>query len=365
MSNGRLKLDDADFWTDPERTRPEVTLELRQSEFKGVILDGPRQVSLAERETCPLAGWWACDGYTDTVLKMRDSLTVFSLDQRSHKLRHGVPLCLGSVPKKAGGAKLSRAELERMTTREMFDFDLRGATDLPWKGGTQVVAAIVREHLSEVLTIELNATGAGGYEDPAVAEFLAAQEQGAIPNPPPVSPPAAPPLDEAEADSPEPIPNYREAEGSPEVPAEAGVALAAERVIVAKAGASAILRGSFRLPAAKQERKRPDPETEELPELGDAEATALVPIHLIVTGSADPNARVVTLRVPSTDEFDLEAEEVEVTGHFNVDLFAEQVITRLPQTYFVFVAAGSTISGPTPVAVVGEEALPYHEAASS
>ncbi len=364
MSNGRLKLDDADFWTDAERTRPEITLELRQSEFKGVILDGPREVSLAERETCPLAGWWACDGYTDSVLRMPDALTVFSLDQRSHKLRRGVPLCLGSRPKRADVPKLSRAELERMTTREMFGFDLRQAVDLPWKGGTQVVAAVVREHLSEVLTIELNASGAGGYDDPAVAEFLAAQEQGAIPNPPPVSPPAAAPANALEADPPEAIPNYREAEGSPEVPAEAGVALAAERVIVAKAGVSAVLRGSFRLPAAKQERKRPDPETEETPELGDAEATAIVPIHLIVTGSADPNARVMTLRVPSTDAFDLEAEAVEVTGHFNVDLFAEGVVTRFPQTYFIYVAAGSTISGPTPVAVLSEESLPYHEAAS-
>ena len=203
MSNGRLKLDDADFWTDAERTRPEITLELRQSEFKGVILDGPREVSLAERETCPLAGWWACDGYTDSVLRMPDALTVFSLDQRSHKLRRGVPLCLGSRPKRADVPKLSRAELERMTTREMFGFDLRQAVDLPWKGGTQVVAAVVREHLSEVLTIELNASGAGGYDDPAVAEFLAAQEQGAIPNPPPVSPPAAAPANALEAGPPE------------------------------------------------------------------------------------------------------------------------------------------------------------------
>ena len=68
--------------------------------------------------------------------------------------------------------------------------------------------------------------------------------------------------------------------------------------------------------------------------------------------------------VVSTDAFDLEAEAVEVTGHFNVDLFAEGVVTRFPQTYFIYVAAGSTISGPTPVAVLSEESLPYHEAAS-
>ena len=118
------------------------------------------------------------------------------------------------------------------------------------------------------------------------------------------------------------------------------------------------------MPAAKQERKRPDPDTGETPELGDAEATAVLPLHLIVTGSVDPFVRVITLRVPSTDEFELDAEEVEVTGHFNVDLFAEGIVTRLPQTCFIYVAAGSTISGPTPVAVLSEEALPYHEAAS-
>jgi hypothetical protein len=349
MSNGSLQISDAGFWTDPFAARGEAETKAFQGGFEyGVLLDAPTQVSTNERTTLPLAGLWSRTEEVAQSLSLGSHGVAIAIDTRTNQARVGMPFPpqLKSAPPPDDPSLARYVDL-----LDCFQADLLEGMDLPWRPATYRVAIGAREFLSNVVSVEL--TASGGYEDPAVAAFLEEQRASVIPTPDPVFPAAT----EAEGED-EALPNYEAHDASPEVPTDPGVVLSAERVIVAGEGVRSTLRGSFRLAALPQERVRPDDDGER-PDVGDAKATAVVTINLVSCGSESAVPRLVTLRVPSYDEVDVDAEEAVVTGHFNLELFEAGVVRRQPQTYFVTVAAGGQISGPTPIAVLAEESLPF------
>jgi len=97
-----------------------------------------------------------------------------------------------------------------------------------------VITVLLREHASNRVRVELG-NKAGGYHDEEVEKFLAAEREKAAA--PPVSPKPG-----------KPVPSYVAIDGSPAIPDEVGITLAADRVVVGSPGARSILRGAFRLP---------------------------------------------------------------------------------------------------------------------
>lgn len=167
------------------------------------------------------------------------------------------------------------------TTVNMFAFDLRQVLGLTWEASRYSVAVLLREFVSNAVTIDLG-KDATEYEDPAVATFLAEQREQAVPPPPP----EVFPIPHARPEKGEP-PHYEPVSGMP-VPDAPGIIIQAPRVVVAKAGGKCILQGSYRLPIARRHRVEPRGTSVTAPVVGDSRARAVVPIHLVVTGSDLP-----------------------------------------------------------------------------
>jgi hypothetical protein len=297
VTNGRLRLSDDDFWTDPMRTRAELSRELDE---RGIILDAPRAVPLATRATCPVAGLWLRDGLVEAGLSFNDAAIVVAAERDGDGLLVGRPLA-GDQPMKRPATKASPKALAKMSLASGFAFELR-ALGLPWRPGRWTVALLAREHASNQVEVALEPA----YHDPAVAEFLARRR--------------------AEVAPPSPTPGVvLDPTDAPPVPEGVGVALAVERVVVE--GEPRVLRGAVRLPAPP--------------------AHGVATVHLVSTGSELPEPRVVTLRVPARG----------ATARFAVDLASLPDAPRVPMTHFIYGVAGGHISTATTMAIVPAAAL--------
>jgi hypothetical protein len=102
-----------------------------------------------------------------------------------------------------------------------------------------------------------------------------------------------------------------------------------------------------------------------MPDVGDAEARAVVPISFLVTSSDAPGPWVLALKVPSRDTVKLAPdarpppdEEVGVvTGYFSLDLLRHPDMPRRARTYYVSAFGGACVCGPFTVSLVTEQML--------
>jgi hypothetical protein len=106
---------------------------------------------------------------------------------------------------------------------------------------------------------------------------------------------------------------------------------------------------------ARRYRVEPRVEGEPTPDVGDPQAKAVIPIHLVVTGSDIPGPWVLALRVPVHQP--LSPHPAEAEGHFTVDLFQIPQFPRTPMTYFITALSGEAVSRPAPIAIVSEQMI--------
>ena len=349
-----LNLSADDYWGDFTRAADaEFDKFVEENDFVGLRVDAPAQVPIDRRESFPVVGYYVRTVREDVQVDPEQQLLVAALDLTNHRLHAALALDTGKTRAPAG--PLADLDPGDGVTYSPFSADLRRQLDLPWEKRKYLVALAIREHLSNPVRVELAASPLA-YRDPAVEEFLAEQRKKAPFVPPlPVSPEAKPELGVT----------YQRISRSPEVPKEPGIALAVDRVAVARRGSSCLCFGSFRLPVTVGELVRPDPSTGARPEVGDPEARCIVPITLLITGSNVPGPWLVELRVPSYDAVTLpkggapppEEEVGVVTGHFALDLFQHPGMPRSAMTYFISAFGGATVNGPFQVAVVTEKML--------
>lgn len=350
---GPLQLTDVDFWEQPRRTEEAVHERLIEEEFVGAIIDAPARLPLARRTTLPVVGVHAAR--LREGVSLGDALIATAVRAEDHEVRVARAFTpAGRVPEDPDAPDPGE-------TRSLFTFqvDLRARLGLPWEPGTWHVGFLLRERATNRVTVKLEAAG-GGYTDPVAAKFLAAKRRPRYPQP--ISPAQGAPL-----------PSYVARPDSPPIPDAPGIALAVDRLVKDREGATAVLRGSFRLPLLEREVVKPkDPSdsaaVEALPEEqrpralregaawqdpGDPEATAVVPITLVVTGAHRPGPTVLDLQVPSFDAVDPGAKAPVVTGHFALDLRESLGWDRLAdQTSFIYALSGAALAGPAAIAVV-------------
>jgi len=164
---------------------------------------------------------------------------------------------------------------------------------------------------------------------------------------------------------------YRPRMDSPPPPAETGIVLAVDRVArvgvapvaIDGPGKTCMLRGSFCLPLRPRDGVRPLPgpagsqaEQQALADgwvdVGDATATAVVPITLLLTGDKDADPILVPLSAAIYGS----VEGPFAQGQFAIDLF--RAVPDLPiQTYAVWAMSRSIISDPALVDIVTEDTL--------
>jgi hypothetical protein len=169
-----------------------------------------------------------------------------------------------------------------------------------------------------------------GYEDPAVDDFLREYRARRLAPPMPYPEPAEPA---------QPLPSFRREDNSPDIPVEPGIALSVARVSVFAPGTRCVLAGSFRLAIYPQQLVRP-------PRLDEA----IVPITLLLTGSVDPDPKIVRLFVPSYEPVKSVDGGPVAVGYFAFDLCRMTNLLVTPQTWFIYAFSGEVMTPAIPTA---------------
>jgi hypothetical protein len=307
-----LGLADADFWGDYTRSQEKTLSHLGKTGFRGLVIDVPRTVALAQHNTLPLVGWYVRTFRQDMQRDLEAQAVVAVIDLRSGELRTAPALDSGKPrPSPVPSGNVDPGEGVRS---EMFETDLRRAVDLPWTPGRFAVAMILQDWISNVVTTELAGRGSGGNSGGG--------------GPVSIWPPPARGGD---------LPDFRRRPDSPDLPDGPGIALAATPTVTV--GRPLIIRGSFRLPMPADEPRA----------VGVRGPGAVLPFALVATGTQDPGPFSVVLRVPAdTVEGDL------AVGYFAVDLVALHGIPRASGVYFVHALGRGATAPPLRVAVVGD-----------
>jgi hypothetical protein len=91
-------------------------------------------------------------------------------------------------------------------------------------------------------------------------------------------------------------------------------------------------------------------------DVGDDDATAVIPITLVVTGSRLADPYVLHMRVPTTDA--ISGDDPEVTGRFTLDLLAFKDNAMRGQTNWIYAFSGGHCAGPVAAALLSPDDLP-------
>lgn len=329
MSPRALQLDDAAFWSDPRATRDAVEGQLEAAEFHGLLLDGPAVVPLPDRQTLPLAGWYGLSGRVLELGGPGQRLVILGGSLDTGEVRAGLAFGgagTASTRRETPDPPGSRPDPDAVFTLSMFDLDARARLDLPWRPGTWSFRVLLRDLASDLVRVKL--------EGPAPATTPATAATPAPPWPPATANAA----------------RWRDVEDAPAIPGRPGLALSADRALVpGEPGARWRVRVAWRLAVRPQERV---PRGDDAPPFVDPEADAVVPLTLVVVGTVMPGPWVVPLRVPC---YALEGDQG--TGVLEVDLL-KLGAPKVPQTHFIYAAAGEALGGPVTTALVSPDALP-------
>lgn len=337
MANGELGLRDDEFWGDYTRTTDEVLDRLGERDFRGLVIDAPNLVAIDTRTTAPVVGWWIRTFREDRLLDAASQTLICAVDLATNELRAGLALDTGKTP--AEPLPPSDEDPGEGKLMEMIEADARGQIGLPWRPGRHAVTLLLRDKVSNTVTLQLTeSTG-----EPAVVSSSA----------PLPAPRVSPPTSDA------PWPRYEPTPESPPPPDTVGINLACREVTTVGGGEPCLLRGSFRLPVLAHEGNRPPgPEEGASPAGYDPAATAVVGITILLTGSDAVGPFVLPLRVPTYAPYDPEQGDTTVTGYFTLDLWQMPTMPRSAMTYFAYAFSGETLAGPIPVTLVATGAAP-------
>jgi hypothetical protein len=334
-----MGLEDREFWSDPRKATDPFIEKLLDTGFAGVRIDAPAAVALDTQTTLPVV-----------CIRSGSYRDVWTVDFAQHGLLATVNLDENkllvdfAVDQEMEDEKIDPAEAPEGYTAQTRVIDIREQLGLPWQPGRLLTTAIMRERVSNrVMTAIQHSPSA--YRDEEVEKFIAAQRARV---------PASPirPLPGKF------LPYYRPSPGSPPLPEQAGIRVQADRVLVLRPGAQCIVRGSFRLPVLIQEvvksQQYPAPEFDP-----GNRPTAVVGIHILITGAEVPAANVLEMSVPSYEPLETMNGKRFATGYFTLDLIQHGIVSNKPQTIFLYIFSGEVLVGPTPIGLVSEDRLPH------
>jgi hypothetical protein len=324
--------------------------KLREKKFRGILLIAPEKVALDRDVALPVMGFDVYEsqsrggaGFSENAVAIVTRLE----DGETHAAMVYTPKDDQPPPKRVVPPIAA-------TVVGRFSSDLKEQIpDLPWRPGTLAVSVLMLEQRSNPAHVLLS-PGAVADADPAVAAYLA-QARGPA-QPADLIWPPLPLRGGGNTAAAGGYPSYAAEAGTPAVPAGLGVELAIERVVVHRPGQPCVLRGAYRLPVLPRNVVGPGGGGK----VGDASATAVARINLVLIGNLDPGPYLLPLRVPAHEPVNGVAAAPVATGSFNIDLFALRAMPRIPQTYNIWAISGDTISGPVPLGLVTPDMLKNH-----
>jgi hypothetical protein len=340
MMENKFALEDEAYWADPWINRKAMQRPLMRSGEESFAIGAPEVMALDRHRTLPLAILRVRKAQGGSPVDFRSMAVVAAWDMNLQRLsaRLAFPKAPPApAPKRPAGKPASLGDSFSKDASAMISeastLDLAARLRLPLAGGEYVISLLCLDKSSNQCRTKLIDSSA--YRDEAAEEYLRAYREEQL-GPPRIHPEAGKGLTA-----------YGRQPKSPEIPAEVGIALLAQRVTVIRADRPCLLQGSFRLPV----RTRPSPVE---PGAGaQAQApTAIVPIGLLLTGSVDATPVILNINAPSNAPLEKAGEEWIATGYFALDLCAHARLSGIVQTYFLYAFSGEVMSGPALAAFV-------------
>lgn len=351
VTPGPLKLDDADFWGNPARTRAEITAPFVDGGKEVLLYDAPAVVPIDARRNAPTQ---ALRVATFKTLRERpfDNTAVIIVTDLVNNITSAALAIAPSTRESEPPAPPSSVPMLSGIGTETFTIDLRSRLSLPWESGRYVARLVLGDQVSAGRMIELKATSS--VVDPEVEKYKAeTRSRTAVPTlaPPPV----------------EPFVSYRRDDKSPPLPEGLGINWQLPRVCALDTGAACLLRGTFRLPVLKRHIVPPGPARPGTEALfaqlaGGVKSaplpTAVVPITLVGTGSQVAVPAVWRLVVPVYDALDFSANQPRGVGTFTVDMRKLQAFDGIEQTWFLYAFSDAVLAGPMTVGLTRRPRTP-------
>jgi hypothetical protein len=351
VSTGPLKLNDADFWSDPRRTRGEIEGPLLDAGRDALLFDAPTVVPIDVQATAPTQALRAARLSTLREWPFREHAIVVGVDLTNNMVQAALAVEPPNRPVPPAAPASDRPAQPGMGS-ETFTIDLRQRLELPWEPGHVLARLIVGDQVTPARVLELKTTSK--HVDPEVERFRA--EQRLKTRVPALSPaPDGPGV------------SYLRDERTPPLPADVGLALTAPRVCVMGAGTPCTLRGSFRLPVLKRHIVPAGamPGAEALRQQWAAWAAngqrlpaAVVPITLIGANASYGGPAVWRLVVPVFEALDFKGPQPIGVGSFSLDLRTLAGFADEEQSWFVYGFSDEAFSGPLPVGLTRRPRTP-------
>ena len=352
MAESLFGLSGEDYWLDPWKGSAEMHETYVLGGKYGIYIDAPASVNSAVHSTVPVPFFYVAqfrEAYKINLTKMAKVIAI-RLEDRSFLIENAIT----PRDKAAPEMKVGKDSKDPTSSKKMID--LQTQLGLLYRPGKYRVVVLLQQQMSNVVETIVEQKRVQ-HPDPEAQKFIDSFKLPEIPPPPP-PPPSLELRWVRKVDAPlEPL------AGSPPVPAKPGIEMKVDRVVLSKTGASAMLKGSFRLPVLKRDLvpERPpntDPTVPFMPEYGMPRPVAMLPITLVILGSASAAETVISLSVPTFDAIDPALEENVGTGFFAVDLLANPSLRVEAQIFSVYAFCGEFTKGPVLMATVTPDMLP-------
>jgi hypothetical protein len=159
MEQGRFGLKDADFFRNPDAALASGVARLKKEGFRGLALDAPRSISIADRDRCPVALADIDLARTLLASPLEKLGLLVGTDLRRHRT-FVAPVVQPRNPL-ADGRPLTLPSATQISARS-YQIDLRARFGLPWEAGELRVQVLSGDRLSNQVGISLRAAKGGG-----------------------------------------------------------------------------------------------------------------------------------------------------------------------------------------------------------
>jgi hypothetical protein len=335
MPQGALQLSNEDYWSTPWKNRRAVEDPLYAVADETLLVDAPRRIAIDVRDSAPLLALRLGKTAIQVATPFREFGIAVASDVETGQTWAGLAV---QPPERSVEQPEPREISPTATSSVAFSIDLRARLAIPWRPSNLSASVILRDKLSEPMSMEL-ALSPGAFVDAEAEKFRLAEKLKA----------PLPPVRPAPGRG---LPAYGAVDGAPPVPESEGLVFSAPRVMRASAQGPVRISGAFRLKPPPALRVTAGERAKDLQaQLGDQPLpAALVHITLVITASKYPAPLILPMVVPSW-----RLDQGLATGQLSIDLDAIANL-RLPgRTFFLYAFSGAHRFGPAPLAMIEDE----------
>lgn len=351
VSPGPLRLNDADFWLDPLRTRQDIERPLMSANSEAIFLDAPQLVAIDVQTRAPVQLMRVAKLATLRQWPFRVNAVVVGVDLENNVVQAAA--ALAPPTRTVLAPAVPSAPAQTGMGSEAFTIDLRERLNLPWEAGRFLVRLVLADQITEARHIAFRTAVAP--VDAEVDRFK--REQRNKTRVPALLPePGGPWV------------SYLRDDKIPALPEGQGIVVSLPRLCVLDTQLPCLLRGSFRLPVLKRHivpTAANSPGAEALRQQwsgdwarGQRLPSAVVPITLVGKGTQLGTLMVWRLVVPIFDTIDFSGVRPMGVGLFSIDLRHLEGFAGVEQSWFIYAFSDESMSGPMTVGVTRRPRTP-------